>query len=146
MRLRNRRHDRGTVQIEFVLAFIVLMFVIFWTWELVMAVYTYTVIADAAKEGVRYAIVHGTGNSNCSGPSTGCGDTTGVNVINVVTDYAKYSLHDISAMTVTVTYPDSSSDPPNRVRVTVAYTYVPWAVLPWTPPTMNAAAEGRIVN
>ena len=139
---------------EFILSIFMMMFVIFWIWELVMAVYTKNVLADAAKEGVRYAIVHGQGNSNCSGPNTpACPDTTGANVISQVQSYAQMTLHDTSAMTVTVQYLDDAGgnattvDPNTRVRVEVSYVYVPYIPsLPWVAPTLNAVAEGRIVN
>ena len=67
-----KRHNsqRGQTLIEFAFSFLMVVFIVFWTFELVMAVYTYAVLSDAAKEGVRYAIVHGsdTGKVNCSGP------------------------------------------------------------------------------
>jgi Flp pilus assembly protein TadG len=138
---------------EFILSIFTMMFVIFWIFELVMAVYTKNVLADAAKEGVRYAIVHGKGNGNCSGPNTPvCPDPTGANVIAQVQNFAQMTLHDTSAMTVTVQYLDNAGgsattvDPNTRVRVEASYTYVPYIVLPWVTPTLNSAAEGRIVN
>jgi hypothetical protein len=143
------RGTRGAIQIEFVLSFLTIMFVIFGIWELIMVVYTMNVLSDAAKEGVRYAIVHGGGNINCSGPdpSTTCTnpDPTGDNVVNLVKDWARYSFHDISGINVTVTYPDATSDAPGRVRVQVAYNFIPFTALP-IKPTLTAAAEGRIVN
>ena len=151
---RKARRQAGAVQMEFLLSFITMMFVIFWIWEVIFAVYTKTVLADAAKEGVRYAIVHGKGNTNCSGPNTpACPDPTGANVVSQVQDYAQLTLHDTSAMTVTVQYLDNAGgfattvDPNTRVRVAVSYTYVPYITsLPWVAPTLNAVAEGRIVN
>jgi hypothetical protein len=141
-----RREPRGQGQIELVLSMLTIAFVIFWTCEVVMAVYTYSVLADAAKEGVRYAIVHGSRNSNCSGPNVPpCPDIAGNNVVNLVKDYARYSLHDVSTMTVSVTYPDGSITSPSRVRVEVAYRFVPFTALPLRP-TLRAAAEGRIAN
>ena len=130
---------------EFLLSIMALLFLVFWAFEMSMMVYTYTVIGAAAKIGVRYAIVHGTDNSNCSGPSTGCSDSTATNVTTAVTNYAKYSLHDVSGITVNAYYPDSSSAPPSRVIVHVSYTYVPYINLPWTSPTLVASAAGRIV-
>jgi len=146
------RHDgrRGASLIEFAISVLVMFFVVFWTWELVMAVYTYAVLSNAAKEGIRYAIVHGTdtGAANCSGPGSGgvtCTDSTGANVASVVRDYASYSFHNVSAMAVNVTYPDSSSDPQSLVKITVSYDYIPWTVLPWTTPRLKTGAQGRIV-
>lgn len=140
--------DRGAVQIEFVLSILIVLFVMFAMWELIMVVHTMNVLSDAAKEGVRYAVVHGSRNINCSGPAPPpeCTDPdiTGTRVGAVVLDYAKYSLHDISAITVLVTYPDLCSIPPCRVRVTVSYDFVPYTALNFRP-TLHGAAEGRIV-
>ncbi len=146
--LLQRRKDRGAVQIEFILSILVILFIMFAMWELIMIVHTMNVLSDAAKEGVRYAIVHGSHNTNCSGPAPPpeCTDpdATGTRVAAVVLDYAKYSLHDVSGITVSVTYPDGANIPPNRVRVTVAYDFVPYTALNLRP-TLHAAAEGRIV-
>ena len=139
---------RGAVQIEFVLSILTIMFLIFAMWELIMIVHTMNVLSDSAKEGVRYAIVHGGHNVNCSGPNPppDCTnpDPTASNVVSRVKEYAKYSLHDITAISVTVTYPDGSIAAPNRVRVEVAYDFVPYTALNFRP-TLRAAAEGRIV-
>ena len=139
---------RGAGQIEFILSILTILFLIFAMWETIMIVYTMNVISDAAKEGVRYAIVHGGGKIDCSGPnpSADCTnpDPAGTRVSDVVKDYARFSLHDTSAINVTVTYPDSISDSPGRVRVEVAYTFVPYTALNLRP-TLRAAAEGRIV-
>lgn len=140
--------DRGAIQIEFILSILTVLFVILGTWELIMVVYTMNVLSDGAKEGVRYAIVHGGGNTNCSGPnpppSCTSPDPTANNVVTLVKDYAKYSFVDVSAITVTVTYPDGSNDAPNRVRVEVRYDFVPFTALAIRP-HLRAAAEGRIV-
>lgn len=142
-----RSRQAGQALVEFALTVLVVLVVVFWAWELVMLMYTYNVMAGAAKEGVRYAIVHGSGNSTlCSPPCTGACGTPNACVTNVVTNYAKYSVHDISGMTVTVTYPDGNNKTPSRVRVAISYPYAPWFALGWSPPVIRAAAEGRIVN
>ena len=164
------RAAEGQGQIEFVLSIITIMFVIFWTWEVVLAVYTYNVISDAAKEGVRYAIVHGANNEWCSGPNAGTAgdgqcqntgtaptlcdgtsalgtDTAGANIKTVVNCYAKLSLHDVSGMTVTVNWPpgNTTNRPPTEVDVSIQYNYVPFLALP-IKPLLVATSSGRIVN
>ncbi|PSH05232.1 MAG: hypothetical protein CXZ00_03530 [Acidobacteria bacterium] len=135
-----KNSQRGSALIEMALSILVTMFLMFWVFEMVMLVYTYSVLADAAKEGVRYAIVHGSNNSIPSGP----GDTSAIE--DVVNSYAKLSLHDISGMAVTPTYFDSDNQSPHRVQVTVTYSYIPYIPLPFTLPTIKATAQGRIVN
>ena len=110
---------------------VVIFTVVFWIFELGWVMYTYAVMADAANEGVRYAIVH-------SG-----GDTTGTQ--SQVATFARTSLHDVSALSTSVTFPDGSSAPPNRVRVTVTYTYVPWLSKFINTPTIRTYSEGRMV-
>ena len=136
--------DAGQAQVEFILSIVFLLVLIFGMFEITMLIYTYNVLADSAKEGVRYAIVHGSGNSNGSGP--GCSDASGANVQTVVENYAKYSFHDISGMTVTPSYLDSSCGAPSRVQVTVSYPFKPLLNLGWPTVTVNAASEGRIAN
>ena len=145
---RRLRGDRGEAQVEFALSIMVVLITIFFAWELLMAMYTASVLADAAKEGVRYAIVHGSNSSLCSGPnaSSPCAfDAPGAEVVNTVKNYAQASLHDISGITVTVTYPDGTNEAMNRVEVTVIYDFVPYVNLPFTP-KLTTKAAGRIVN
>jgi hypothetical protein len=130
--------------------------------EMVMFLYAYNVLADSAKEGVRYAIVHGSRNSIPSGPTCPCGDIDGGPAplgtrpgygsgYGVVRTYAQLSGHYVTgtAMTVTVTYPDTANPPanqtPNRVRVVVSYPYKAFFGLGWPTVTVRAAAEGRIM-
>lgn len=147
---KTKRGVKGQAQVEFALTVVFVMILIIASLEMIVLIYTYSVLADAAKEGVRYAIVHGTGvgASTCSGPGgsgVSCADSSAANVTAVVTKYTSLSFHNSAAMTVTPTYPDGSSVAPNRIRVTVAYPYQPIFGLGWPTVTVNAAAEGRIV-
>jgi hypothetical protein len=163
-----RKNAEGQTSVEFVLTALFLMFLIFGIIELMLLMHSYNVVADSAKEGLRYAIVHGSNNSCPSGPSSapdidgpaappgtdpGCVSTTPSSGYGVVKTYAQYSFHDTSAMTITVDYNPGSNngtnacnDPSCLVRVTVSYPYQPFFGLGWPTVTLNAAAEGRIVN
>src|SRR5438046_10611008 len=82
-------HQRGQAMVEFALTIVLLMLMMFAVLELSIFIYTYSVLANAAKEGVRYAIVHGTDNSTPSGPSSGSASSppctaSSSNVTNVV--------------------------------------------------------------
>lgn len=157
--------DRGQATIEFALVAILLLVMVFSIVETIFFISTYNVLADSAKEGVRYAIVHGVNNSQASGPTCPCLDIDGPPAppgtipgygsgYGVVRTFAQYSVHDVSGsnMTVTVTYPDpgtatkAANATPNRVQVVVAYPYKPFFGFGWPTVTVNASAEGRIMN
>jgi hypothetical protein len=156
-----RRAARGQAQVEFALTIVFTFILILSVLELISLIHTYNVLADAAKEGLRYAVVHGTNNSVPSGPTCPCADIDGPAAppgttpgygggYGVVKTYAQYSLHDMTGITVTVTYLDTGNPPanqtPNRVHVVVAYPFRPFFSLGWPTVTVNAAAEGRIMN
>ena len=125
------RGQKGQSLLETPFMFIVIFMVVFWVYELGWLMYTYSVLADAAYEGVRHAVVH-----------TG-GDASGTQ--NTVKTFATASLHNVTAVAVSVTFPDGNASPPNRVRVMVTYTYVPYLPAYITAPTMRTYAEGRMV-
>jgi Flp pilus assembly protein TadG len=126
-----RREQQGATLVEFAFSILLILTIVFTMIELCSAVYTYTVIADAANEGVRYAIVHSSDSAGAVGQ---------------VKAYAAYTLHDVSKITVTVTYPNGSAVPPNRVAISVTYQYIPYlGNFMSHPPRMSAYAQGRLV-
>src|SRR5258705_5378 len=54
------RRQRGQSLLETALMIVIIFTVMMWVFEIGQLMYTYTVLADAANEGVRYAIVHPT--------------------------------------------------------------------------------------
>lgn len=136
---------------------VLLMIFIFGLLELLMFGYTVNVLGDAAKEGVRTAIVHGADNSaSTDGPSVGATgscpnatSSTAPDVYTAVQNTAKASFHDVSGLTVNVCYPDKTNAVPSRVQVQVSYPYKPLiAQLPWSASwrtvTLSTTAYGRI--
>jgi Flp pilus assembly protein TadG len=139
-----RRNDHGSLTMETALGLSVLFTMVWGVMEFSMMGYTYSVYADAARAGVRYAITHGTDSSTCSGPSTGCADATGANVISTVTNYVTGFTTLASSVNVSVSYPDNSSAPPSRVIVTVSYKYKPMFALVGVHPSFSSTSAGRI--
>lgn len=161
--------EHGQAMVEFMLVIIVLFLLFASVVQVMLLMYAYSTLADAAKEGVRYAIVHGTGNSSCSGPSTSTicptSDTTAANVKAAVLNFgcgscatsanalAGISFQSVGASDVTVDYNPNNANglnpcslPTCMVRVTVSHAYSPFFGLPWPTVTLNAAADGRIMN
>jgi Flp pilus assembly protein TadG len=156
-----RNSARGQAAVEFALVIVLLMALVLSMIELILLMHTYNTVANAAKEGVRYAIVHGSQNSTPStqgstadidGPAAPPGTMPGYGSgYGVVKTYAQYSLHDMTGITVTVAYPDNvpvakANQSPNRIQVTVAYPFHPFFNLGWPTVTVYSAAEGRIMN
>ena len=130
--LRSRcRDENGQSLLETAVMIPVIFTVVFWVFELSWLLFTYVVLSNAANEGVRYSIVH-------SG-----GDPSGAQTI--VRGFAATALHDISAISILVTFPDGNATPPNRVRVAVTYTFVPYLSNFINTPTVQTWAEGRMV-
>jgi hypothetical protein len=131
--------------IEFIASIVFLIVVIAWIVQFIVVIYTYVLLAAAAKEGVRYAVVHGSRNESAarSGPDTGSTSDCATNIDAVVN-----AVHRVAAypgMTVTVCYLDGNNAPAKQVRVTLSYPILAMFTLGWTPPAIKAAAQGRIV-
>jgi len=156
-----RRSESGQSLIEFALTAVFLILLIVGFLEVVMMVHTYNVIADSAKEGVRYAIVHGSANTGGVGPDCStvakCPVLLGDPGTGIVKTYAQYSLHNVTGtnMTVAADYTTvnggvACNKSPCMVRITVSYPYTPFFTsakpVGWLPTiTVNAASQGRII-
>lgn len=141
-----KKRQAGQAAVEFALIIVFLVVLLLSFVEITALVYTYSVLAGSAKEGVRYGIVHGTLSTTCNGPGAAgipC-DAGAAGLKGVVASYARGSLNNTAGMTVTPTYPDGVSTPSSRVRVVVSYPYQPLFGLGWPTVTVNAASEGRI--
>ena len=137
--------EEGSALLETALSLVVTFLLAFGLFELCMFTYTCIVLNDAAQEGARYAIMHGTDSTACSGPDTGCTDQTYANIKTVIKNAASASLHDTSAMTITVTYADSTAKPGHPVLVKLSYTYVPILNFPGLKRTMSFKSQGRVI-
>lgn len=138
--------DRGQTLVETALSLWVAISVVFWLFEFCMFTYTCNVLSSAAQQGVRYAIVHGTDSTACSGPDSTCTDRSPyANVKAIVASAASASLHNLTAMTVTVTYVNGTAAPGNPVTVQLAYTYVPYIQLPGIAKSVTLSSRGNIL-
>jgi Flp pilus assembly protein TadG len=114
---KSRRGELGQALVEFSLSFIAFAALILGMIDAGRAVWNYNTLAEATREGTRYAIVHGASSSNPSGP----GDTQ--DVVDEVEQFAGGLNTD--QLSVTVTWPDTTNEPGDRVTVESVYTYEP---------------------
>jgi Flp pilus assembly protein TadG len=144
--LRKILDDDGQAILETAISLSVAISLAFWLFELCMFTYTCAVLNSATQQGVRYAIVHGTDSASCSGPDSTCADNSPYsNVRTIVTAAASASLHNTTAMTVTVTYANGTAAPGNPVTVASMYTYIPYITLPGIGNTVRFSSTGQIL-
>ena len=148
-----RANQCGQAIVEFALTVILLMLLMFALLELSIFIYTYSVLANSAKEGVRYAIVHGADNGSPSGPSSGsassppctASSTNVTDVVNQTKNFAGFSLLSTSNVNVFVCYLDGDNKLNSLVEVSVNYVYRPLFGFNWPSVTVRANSAGRIV-
>lgn len=118
------RSDRGSTLIEFSLVAFMFIIMLVSIVEMARMMLVYNTVANAARVGARYAIVHGADRTGggADGPS-GPGSTTQIET--VVQDFARVGLLTASNLTITVAYPDGDNNAGSLVTVTVSYPYDP---------------------
>ena len=119
-RLRNRlRDDRGQSLVEFAITFSILMGFVFMVIEVCLMFYTYCMISECAREGTRYAAVHG---STCQTAAlASC--TASASDINKYVAQLGYPNLANGTMLVSTTFPDGSEVPGSHVQVAITYVF-----------------------
>ena len=115
----------GQTLVEFALVAFLAVILLLSVVEIGRIVLVYTTVANAARAGARYAIVHGatrTG-SGVDGPSGPAGNPP--QVVTVVRNFASAGLLTAGNLIITVNYPGASNVPGQSVSVTVIYPYDP---------------------
>lgn len=138
-----RRHERGQAIVEFTLVAFLLVVLVVSILEMSLFLYTYATLTDAAKEGVRSAIVHGSSGTGVETDDCGTALTNAANAAIMIE--ANLSLHQLTSRnsTITVTCPAGNA-PGSLVTVAVSYPFQPLFLTNWAPVTISATSVGRI--
>jgi len=119
------RRERGQALVEFAVVGIVFLIVVFGVIDVGRAVWNYNTLAQATREGTRYAIVHGARSSDPSGPGSPHFSAPGTDAM-VTAEVEKYTAGlDTSALTVEAEWLDGSNLVGGRIQVTSHYVYEP---------------------
>jgi Flp pilus assembly protein TadG len=124
-RIVGKKGERGSYAIEFGLSFVLFFGVIVGILDVARGIYAYSFLAGAAKEGTRYAMIHG----SSSGSKASSSDVQGVVQKWLI------GMVDPGSATVTTTWNPTNENPGSLVTVKVQYTYSPitnWLVGNWT--------------
>jgi Flp pilus assembly protein TadG len=135
--------QEGSSLVEFALTIPVLLTFFFGLIQVSIATYTRGAISENAREGTRYAMVHG---STCQTASNASCTLTASNIDSYVSSSPWPNVGG-GAMTVTTTYPDGNENPGSRVQVKVSYAF-PFRVpmIPASTLTMTSTSVMYIVQ
>jgi len=129
-----RRWKRGATMVEFAMTALVCFGLLFGVMEMSSAVYSYHMVSTAAREAVRYAIVHS---------PTGPNPATTDQIEQVAKSYA--SGLDQSQLTVTATFPaDPRLVTQKDAQVVVTYNY-PLNIPFITPVTLSLTSTSKML-
>lgn len=126
-----RGRQRGSVVIEFALTLMPALMLTLGMTDFGRGIWTYNTLSYAAREGARYAVVHGDESST---PAT----TT--KITEIVTNWAVGL--DPSKLTVTTTW-DPDNSPGSEVEVDVNYDFQ--TVVPFLPSGITLGSTSRMV-
>jgi Flp pilus assembly protein TadG len=132
------KSERGSSLVEFSLVAFLLVMLLIGIVEMCRMVLVYNDVAQAARAGVRYAIVHGSDNL----ASTTAIQTVAKNFLGS----APVNLANVG-LAVNVSYPDTGACkiPGCRVKVTVTYPYDPLVgYFPITGVNLSSTSQGVI--
>lgn len=115
---RFHRSEGAQALVEFALILPIILLLVFGLIDVARAVEAENTLAFAAREGTRYAIVHGVAGSPAISPCPSC---TSPAVTNVVMQKAI----GVPNITVTVGYPDGNNQRGSRVSVDATAPFVP---------------------
>ncbi len=143
------RGERGNALVSFALSLPILFAFIFGLMELCLGFYSHECISELAREGARYAIVHGPNCMTSSGISCTVTATTGAGSFPGVNAYVSQSgLPNLGGGTITVntTYPNGELvNQPVKVKVTCSFPFnVPF--VPATTFNMSSTSEMYIIQ
>ncbi len=144
------RDERGSTIVEFAVGASVLLMVVFGIILMALALYTYNVVSESAREATRYAVVRG---SACTSFGTAC-PATAANIQTYVQSigFPGINANNLTATTAWSVYPAggtctpsaSCNNPGNQVQVTVSYPFL--LAIPFVPRrTLSMSSTSEMV-
>ncbi len=118
------RDDSAQALVEFALTLPLFLLLVTGIFDVARAVWQENTLAYAAREGTRYAIVHGASGNPIVGPCTNCLNPAANNLGNVITAVTANAIG-VYNIDVTIDYPDGGNNRNQRVTVDATAPFVP---------------------
>ena len=125
LRLRGFTGDeRAQALVEFALVMPIFLLLVTGIFDVGRAVWQENTLAYAAREGTRYAIVHGASGSPVVGPCSICLNPVTNNLANITSAVTTNAVG-VSGINVTIDYPDGGNNRNQRVTVDATAAFMP---------------------
>jgi|HubBroStandDraft_6_1064221.scaffolds.fasta_scaffold415838_2 Flp pilus assembly protein TadG len=132
----------GQSLVEFALTAFLTVITLLFVVEMGRMLLVYTAVANAARAGVRYAVVHGSSRTTGAAQNDASGPSSNpAQVVTVVDNFAGIGPLTTGLLVVSVTYPGSSNAPGQPVNVSVVYPYDP--LITFFPSTLRLGSAAR---
>jgi TadE-like protein len=118
------REDGAQSLVEFALVLPVFLLIVTGLFDVGRAVWQENSLAYAAREGTRYAIVHGSAGNPVVGPCSNCLNPATNNLGNIVSAVTDNAIG-VYNIDVTIDYPDGDNQRNHRVTVDVSAPFIP---------------------
>jgi Flp pilus assembly protein TadG len=136
----------GQTLVEFAVVTVITVMMLLFVVEMGRMLLVYTAVANAARAGLRYAIVHGSSRTTGATVNSASGPSSNpAQVLSVISDFAGAGALTTSLLIVSVTYPGSSNAPGQNVNITVVYPYNPLTTYFTKTLLLGTATQGVIV-
>jgi Flp pilus assembly protein TadG len=135
--------EQGSSLVEMAVALPTLFMFMFCFMEMCLAFYSFDMISEAAREGARYAMVHGAGCPNSTNPTC---EATATQVNTYVSSLVWPNLAG-GTITPNTTYPDGDEAVGHRVQVEVTYSFS--VTMPFVPKktiSMTSTSQMKIIQ
>jgi Flp pilus assembly protein TadG len=135
--------ERGSTLIEMAVTLPLLFTLLFCFMAMCLAFYSHDMISEAAREGTRYAMLHGASCPTSASPTC---EATATQVNSYVTGLGWPNLGG-GTMTVATTYPNGNEAVGSLVQVKITYVFaIRMAFVPANSLTMTSTSEAYIVQ
>jgi len=118
------RDDGAQSLVEFAILLPLFLLIVTGIFDVGRAVWQENSLAYAAREGTRYAIVHGSAGSPVVGPCTNCLNPATNNLGNIVSAVTTSAVG-VYNIDVTIDYPDGDNQRNHRVTVDATAPFIP---------------------
>jgi hypothetical protein len=116
--------ERAQALVEFALVMPVFLLLVTGIFDAGRAVWQENTLAYAAREGTRYAILHGAGGIPIVGPCSSCVNPVSNNLANITSAVTTNAVG-VYGISVTIDYPDGGNNRNQRVTVDATAPFIP---------------------